>query len=74
MREKAGAGYPPPAARLGAHDLASKTKKSMSILSFSPSHDTLDPNTPMNRHDWRTLAFAASVTSRAGLHSVFGVN
>jgi hypothetical protein len=59
---------------LGAHDLASKTKKSRSILSFSPSHDTLDPNTPMNRHDWRTLAFAASVTSRAGLHSVFGVN
>jgi hypothetical protein len=46
----------------------------MSILSFPPGHDTLDPNTPMNRHDWRTLAFAASVTSRAGLHSVFGVN
>jgi hypothetical protein len=78
MCEKAGAGYTPPAARLGAHHLASTAKKSMevplSISSYPPGHNTLDPHGQMNRHDWRTLAFAASVTSLTGLHCVFGVN
>jgi hypothetical protein len=78
MREKAGAGYTPPAARLGAHDSARTAKKSMEVpvssSSYPPGHDTLDPNRQINRHDWRTLAFAARVTSLTGLHDVFGVN
>ena len=78
MREKAGAGYTPPAARLGAHDVASTAKKSMEVTlsssSYPPSNDTLDPNRQINRHDWRILAFPARVTSLTGLHGGFGVN
>jgi hypothetical protein len=78
MRATANAEPAPPAASLGAHHLASTAKKSLevplSISSYPPGYDTLDPHRQMNRHDWRTLAFAANVTSLTGLHCVFGMN